>query len=149
MLEITLPSNEMMNIALDPLSMPNPTVTPKGLEIEIFRGAVVGPSMDDEYHIKVVNNTGQVWRERISIPLKQTRTVINMMSQGNQGIKGPNGVIDKMSQRMYFLEELTDLWVGGHIDKDRYAKFRKLFKTNEREFAIKMVNELHTHHVKN
>jgi hypothetical protein len=149
-LEITLPSQELMNVALDPLSMPNPTITPKGLEVEIFRAAVVGSSMDDEFHIRVKDSRGYVWREKVAIPLKQTRTVINLLPSSGADMNGNNmGVIDKMSERMYFLENLTDLWIGGHIDKDRYAKFRKLFKTNEREFAIKMVSELHEHHVNN
>lgn len=150
MLEIKLPSNEMMNVALDPLSMPNPTMTPKGLEVEVFKAAAVGPSMDDEFHIRVKDSTGHIWRETVAIPLKQTRTVTNLLPSSGADMNGTNmGVIDKMSERMYFLEELTDLWIGGHIDKGRYAKFRKLFKTNERDFAIKMVNELHEHLVNN
>jgi len=149
-LELTLPSNELMNIALDPLGMPNPTITPKGLEVEVFKVAVMNPSMDDEFHIRVKNNTGHVWREKVVIPIRQMRTAVNLQPSSGADMNGTNmGVIDKMSERMYFLEELTDLWVGEHIDKDRYAKFRKLFKTNEREFAIKMVKELHEHHVNN
>ena len=149
-LELTLPSNELMNIALDPLSMPNPTITPKGLEVEIFKAAVLSTSMDDEFHIRVKNNTGHVWRDKVCIPIKQDRTVLNLNPSSGSDMNGTNmGVIDKMSERMYFLEHLTDLWIGGHIDKDRYAKFRKLFKTEERTFAIKMVKELYEHHVNN
>jgi len=103
-----------------------------------------------EYGIKAENiKNGDKGIERIVIDTRRPAAHTVSISTGHIDEINNVDVIQKMSQRMYFLEELTDLWVGGHIDKDRYAKFRKLFKTNEREFAIKMVHELYTHHVKN
>jgi len=55
--------------------------------------------------------------------------------------------IAKMSERMYFLEELTDLWVGEFITKERYFQLRRLFKSEERDFAMRIVKDLHAMHI--
>lgn len=68
------------------------------------------------------------------------------------GIKKPSednleALIKKVSERMYFLEELMDLFAGNFIDNERFLQLRKLFKSEEREFAIKIVKELHDKHI--
>lgn len=58
-------------------------------------------------------------------------------------------IINKMSERMYFHEEMTDLLIADFITKERYLQLRKLFKTEEREFALKIVKELYNKHIFN
>ena len=58
-------------------------------------------------------------------------------------------IINKMSERMYFHEEMTDLLIADFITKERYLQLRKLFKTEAREFALKIVKELYNKHILN
>ena len=55
--------------------------------------------------------------------------------------------LELVSERMYFIEEVTDLFVGEYITKERYLQLRSLFKTEERTFAIKIVKQLHDEHI--
>ena len=55
--------------------------------------------------------------------------------------------LELVSERMYFIEEVTDLFVGEYITKERYLQLRSLFKTEERAFAIKIVKQLHDEHI--
>jgi len=53
----------------------------------------------------------------------------------------------KVKYEIHFLEEVSDLLIGEYIDKDRYLQLKRLFKSEEREFAIKIVKELHDKHI--
>lgn len=51
--------------------------------------------------------------------------------------------LDEINERLMFIEKVMDLFIFDMVDKHRYIQLRKLFFTNEKEFAIKIVNELH------
>lgn len=126
--------------------------TPQGIELKI---KYLDATPNNAVVVQASNPaSGKVYSKQFQIQRNHQGVTSIQIPIGTPQTKFTDGsndlsIIDKMNQRMYFLEELTDLWIGGHIDKDRYAKFRKLFKTNEREFAVKMVKELHIHHINN
>ena len=52
-----------------------------------------------------------------------------------------------LEEKMVFQGELNDLYVGEFIDKQRYRQLRILFQTKEKEFAIRVVKELHSENI--
>tara|TARA_R110000803_G_scaffold172375_1_gene235281 strand:+ start:81 stop:296 length:216 start_codon:yes stop_codon:yes gene_type:complete len=63
---------------------------------------------------------------------------------------GSDHDIDKVNlleEKVVFQEELLDLFIGDFIDKHRFLSLRKLFKTKEKEFAIRVVKELHSENI--
>lgn len=63
-----------------------------------------------------------------------------------------DGPIAAMNRRMYFNENLMDLFILGIIDHKKYIKLRKLFRTargtEDRKLAVTMVEQLHEKHFK-
>lgn len=130
---------------------------PAGDTINIMRQASLRPTRDIDLNIQAIGSDGTINNVQYNFPYKSTYEEIDMRTPGIGSINAINSgkmnkedlelLISKMSKRMYFLEELTDLFVMDHITKERYIQLRNLFKTEEREFAIKTVRELHKLHI--
>lgn len=116
--------------------------------VEIANMGMISPH-HKEFAIKAENSkNGDRGIERINIDTRNggSHHSINI-STGHIDEVTEKDIINKINERMYFLENLTDLWVGEFITKQRYMQLRKLFKTEERDFAIRVVRELHVTHI--
>jgi hypothetical protein len=126
---------------------------PKGDTINIMRRpSSLSATRDIDLNIQGVGSDGTVRTVQYNFPYSSKHEEIEMRTPGggintNSGSIEYTDVVNTMNERMYFLEELMDLYVMEHITKDRYLQLRNLFKTEERKFAIKTVRELHRVHI--
>lgn len=83
-------------------------------------------------------------------PLKGQASNVTFDNGGFQSQDPSIGMIREINQRMYFHEELMDLFVMNHISKEEYFKIRKLFRSSneeDRNLAKTLVEKQHEKYI--
>jgi hypothetical protein len=173
MISPTMPACTIQTVDLDNLPK-MPISTPDGYhQLEIFKvqGGMNPMQLDDEFHFRFQNTlTGEQSRQKIAVkPGYNSQPQPFNIRMELVGVVGASqfaggGNIDPAVSRMTALEELVtdlhkrvrftdkavDLFITGHLDKDRFMELKALYRSDneeDKQLAEKIVEAKHEQHI--